>query len=66
MFQYTALIYNGVSQQLVRFEGVEEAELYRHLANCYPVFVCLWHECQPLNSHTDTSALNATHKLGST
>lgn len=46
MFELTALIYNGISQQMVRVNDSSEQAAMEQLEKQFGVHICLWYQCQ--------------------
>jgi hypothetical protein len=66
MYSFSALIYDGLRQQLVAGEFSSNEAFNRHLNETYGVHVCLW-QCQNPSMHMAsqidqiTKAHNANH-----
>ncbi|QJR79783.1 hypothetical protein CA267_002720 [Alteromonas pelagimontana] len=50
MFEYTALIYNGIAQRLIKVEAGSDADLFNFLSQHYGVYICIWYEKYAISS----------------
>lgn len=42
MYQFTALIYDGLAQHLVKHQCTSVDEFNQYLHHVYPVYICVW------------------------
>jgi len=51
MYEFTALVYTGIKQQLVSVQASSRDEFEQYLTGLFGVYVCIWQSYTPVTSH---------------